>query len=80
MPEALGMVWLVKVTVLLPQVLTVSLVKAMTGAVFTVIVTVSLLLPLALVAVSITLYTPGVMYVAPGFCSVEVPPLPRLQQ
>ena len=37
------------------------------------------MLPLLLVAVSITVYVPGVIYEADGFCNVEVPPLPRSQ-
>jgi hypothetical protein len=41
--------------------------------------TVFVLLPLPFVAVSVTVYTPGVIYVVEGFCSVDVLELPKFQ-
>lgn len=40
-------------------------------------VRVSVLLPLPFVAVSVTVYVPGVKYVVEGFCRVDVTPLPK---
>ena len=48
------------------------------GAVTVMVLDTGALAPLALEAVKVTVYVPAVAYVATGFCTVEVVPLPRV--